>query len=168
MGITGSLFKFLLLLHIACAVLGFGGLAFNGYYLVRARRLGGTQAARVLEANADVSRIAEILVYAVFVLGLLLVATSKSAYKFSKGWLSAAMVLYLIDLGVLHGFIRRSQRRFTELSQQVNGSVTLTETGRPAEVSELTQLEQRISLGWAVFDVVFLIVIYLMVFKPGG
>jgi uncharacterized membrane protein len=168
MGTDGSLFKFLLLLHISCAVLGFGGLAFNGFYLVRARRLGGTQAAGVIEANGDVSRIAEFLVYAVFILGLLLAATSKSVDKFSQAWLSAAMVLYLLDLGVLHGFIRGSQRRFTELSQQVNDSVVLPEAGRPAEVSELVQLEQRISIGWALFDVVFLIVIYLMVFKPGS
>jgi uncharacterized membrane protein len=168
MGVDGNVYRFLLLLHIACAVLGFGGLAYNGYYLVRGRRLGGTEGTGVVEANADVSRIAEILVYAVFVLGLLLVASSQKMWKFSQAWLSAAMVLYLIDIGVLHGFVRRAQKRYNELTTEVNGAPVRVEAAVPGEVGELVRLEQRISIGWAIFDVVFLVVIYLMVFKPGA
>jgi uncharacterized membrane protein len=175
MGVDGSLYKFLLLLHVSCAVLGFGALAFNGFYLVRARRQGGPAGIAIVEANDDVSRIAELLIYAVFVLGLLLVLTSTTnhvqMWKFSQGWLSAAMALYIVDLGVLHGFIRRRQRRYNELIHEVNGAAEMLGVlgaGPPDGVPELIQLEQRISIGWATFDAVFLIVIYLRVFKPGS
>lgn len=166
MGVGGSLYKFLLVLHIACVVLGFGALALNGFYVSRSGKHGGADPAGIVEASSDVSRIAEFMVYAVFVFGLLLVATSKSVYKFSQGWLSAAMALYIVDVGVLHGVIRRSQRRYTQVAEQVNGSPPQPGATPPAGVSELVRLEQRISIGWAAFDVLFLVVIYLMVFKP--
>jgi hypothetical protein len=50
----------------------------------------------------------------------------------------------------------------------VNGAADVLGAGPPDAVPELIQLEQRISIGWATFDAVFLIVIYLMVFKPGS
>jgi hypothetical protein len=172
MGLNGNFYKFLLLLHIACAVLGFGATAFNGLYRARARNRGGREGAAILEANGDAGRIAEFFIYAVFILGVLVVATSKSAWKFSDGWLSAAMVIYLIDVGVLHGFVRRNQKRYAELAAELTGlsdpsAPPQTTGGRPAEVSELEQLEQRIQLGWGIFNALFLIAIYLMVFKPG-
>jgi uncharacterized membrane protein len=166
MGLNGNLYKFLLLLHIACAVLGFGATAFNGLYLARARRYGGTEGAAILETNADASRIAEFFIYAVFILGVLVVSTSKSAWKFSQGWLSAAIVIYLIDVAVLHGVVRRSQKRHDELAADLAAAPKTTD-GRPSQVGELERLEQRIQVGWSIFNVLFLIVIYLMVFKPG-
>ena len=169
MGLNGNLYKFLLVLHIACVILGFGATAFNGLYLDRARRKGGRDGAALLEANGDASRVAEFFVYAVFVLGILLVASSKSAWKFSQGWLSAALALYLIDLGVLHGFIRRLQKRYDQAAAQLAdmaGPVSPAE--RPSEVGVLEQLEQRLQLGWGIFNVLFLIILYLMVFKPGA
>jgi hypothetical protein len=48
--------------------------------------------------------------------------------------------------------------------ESVNAAVT---TGRTSEISQLEQLEQRIRLGWAGFDVIFLLILYLMVFTPG-
>jgi uncharacterized membrane protein len=161
-----NLSTFLILLHIGCALLGFGGVAYNGIYLLHAHHQSPLQRAAILEANRDVTRIAEILIYAVFVLGLLVVASSHSAWKFSDGWLSAAMALYLVDMGILHGFIRRGQRQYDRLIEQVNGSAVPVGPEPPAEVHELNRLEQQISFGWIGFDAVFLIVVYLMVFKP--
>jgi uncharacterized membrane protein len=169
MGVDGNFYKFVLALHIACAILGFGATAFNGLYLDRARRRGGREGATLLDANADASRVAEFFVYAVFVLGIVLVASSKSAWKFSQGWLSAALVLYLIELGLLHGFVRRIQKRYNEVAAELaetTGPMSLT-GDRPPQVSVLEQLEQRLQFGWGMYNVLFLIIVYLMVFKPG-
>ena len=164
MGPSGSLFRLMLLLHIACAMLGFGAVAFNGVYRMRARRQGGPEEAGVLEANSEVSRIAEILIYATFVFGILVVAASKSEWKFSQSWLSAGMLLYLIDIGVLHALIRRSERQYAALLHRVNGAGR----GGPAGgVAELERLEQRVRLGWTIFDVIFLVILFMMVFTPG-
>ena len=166
MGITGNFYKLMLLLHIACAILGFGAMAFNGFYLARARRVGnGAQSRAALEVNNEVSRIAEILVYATFVFGILVVATSKSAWKMSNGWIGTAMGLYVVDIALLHGFIRRVQRRYGELAAQVSGQLTRPASGgRPPQVGEMEQLEQRLQLGWAAFDIIFLVILFFMVF----
>jgi len=105
-----------------------------------------------------------------FVLGILLVASSKSAWKFSQGWLSAALALYLIDLGVLHGFVRRLQKRYDQVAAQLaetTGPLSSSDD-RPSQVGVLEQLEQRLQLGWGIFNILFLIILYLMVFKPGA
>jgi uncharacterized membrane protein len=171
MGVTGTFYKFLLFLHVACVVAGFGGIAWNSLYLARARRRGGQVEAAILDTNADVSRIAEILIYAVFILGILLVATSKAhgvmVWKFSQGWLSAAMALYIVDLGLYHGLIRRSQQEYRQLAGQLTTADTPVGGGRPAQVSQLEQLQQRINLGWAGFNVIVLVILWLMVAKPG-
>jgi hypothetical protein len=163
MGLTGGFYRLMLLLHIACAVLGFGAVAFNGLYRLRARHRGGDEELAVLDVNGEVSRVAEILIYAAFVFGLLVVFTSSSEWKFSQSWLSTAMLLYLIDIGVLHGLIRRSERQYAVLLGTVNGG----RGGPPGGVAELERLEQRIRLGWSIFDLIFLVILFLMVFTPG-
>jgi hypothetical protein len=47
------------------------------------------------------------------------------------------------------------------------GAIPPASGARPSQVGELEQLEQRIQTGWGIFNVLFLIVIFLMVFKPG-
>jgi uncharacterized membrane protein len=170
-GITGTFYKILLWLHVACVITGFGAVAWNSFYMAQARRRGGQAEAAVLDANAEVTRIAEILIYAVFILGILLVATSKThgvmVWKFSQGWLSAAMALYIVDIGLYHGLIRRSQKEYRQLAGQLGGAAAPAGGGRPAQVSQLEQLQQRINVGWAGFNLVVLIILYLMVAKPG-
>ncbi len=165
----GNLFKMMLLLHIASVILGFGAVAYNGVFRAKARRLRGAGEAAALEAIGEVNRIAEFVIYAVFVFGILVSLTSKVAgkYVYSMGdaWLSVSVVLYLVDMGVLHGFIKKTERQYGQLVGQVNGGRAAPSSG---DASQLTQLEQRINLGWAVFDVIFLIVLYSMVFKPGA
>ena len=170
MGVTGNFYRLLLLLHIACAILGFGSVAFNGLYRARARQRGGPTELAILQETSYVGRIAEFLIYAVFILGILVAVTSKSPgaakpmWELKQAWLSAAMVLYLADIGLLHAFIHKAERRYAALLVEVNGAGSASPG---AGVSQLEQLESRIRLGWTGFDVIFLVVLYLMVFKPG-
>jgi uncharacterized membrane protein len=172
MGVHGGLYRVILFLHVACAIGGFGALAWNGLYLVWARRKGGAAEASALDLNGDVSRIAEFLIYAVFILGILVAVTSKThgvmVWKFSQGWLSAAMALYIVDLGVLHGFIRRNQKEYRRLVGQLTGTAAPAGSTRPPQVAQLDQLQQRINLGWGVFNVIVLVILWLMLFGPPG
>jgi uncharacterized membrane protein len=163
-GLDGGLYRLLLLLHILTAILGFGAVAFNGLYRNRARQRGGAAELVMLEENGYITHLAEYLMYAVFLFGLAVAATSKSYWEFSQSWLSLAMLLYIIEIGLLHGLIHRAERQYKSMLESVNTAVT---TGRTSEVSQLEQLEQRIRLGWAGFDVIFLLILYLMVFTPG-
>jgi uncharacterized membrane protein len=154
----------MLLLHIACATVGFGAVVFDGLYRARARQHGGNAPLMLLEENGYVSRIAEFLIYAAFGFGLLVAVTSQNNWALGQSWLSLAMLLYIVELGLLHGIIHRAERHY----QALLGRVDADSPGeRSPEIAELEQLEQRIRLGWAAFDVIFLIILYLMVFTPG-
>jgi uncharacterized membrane protein len=164
LGTEGSLYRLLLLLHIGCAVLGFGALAFNGVLRLRARDHDGDVELFILDENAFVTRIAEYLVYGVLVFGLLVSLTSQSEWLPSQSWLSLSILLYMIELGLLHGIIHRKEREYRSLLRKVNAGRA---DDTSDEVAQLERLEQQISWGWGAFDVVFLVILYLMVFTPG-
>jgi uncharacterized membrane protein len=164
LGLDGGLYRLLLLLHILCATVGFGAVAFNGLYRIRARQRGGEAELELLEENGYVTRIAEFLIYGVFIFGILISVTSRGYWELGQSWLSLAMLLYIIELGLLHGVIHRADRQYLALLGQVDAA---TSSGRTTEVHQLEQLEQRIRFGWAGFDVIFLLILYLMVFTPG-
>jgi hypothetical protein len=156
------------MLHLLCVIGGFGAVAYNALYVSLAqRRPGASGSSAILEVNTLVSGLAELLIYAALVFGVGAVAASHSEIKFSDAWVSAAFAVYLVDIGILHGWIRRHQRRYTAVVRQVEESHPAPGT-RPAELSELEGLEKRVALGWGAFNVLVVGVVYLMVFKPGS
>lgn len=165
MGVNGTFYKILLFLHVICVIAGFGSVGWNAVHVARARR-SDESGADPVDFNAGVSRVAEFVIYAVFILGILVVATSDKAWKFSQSWLSASMALYIVDIGILHGLIRTSQKKYRQVEAQLAGA-SVTGGERPAEVEVLERLQQRIAFGWALFDVIVLVVLWLMLFTPG-
>ncbi len=163
-GLTGGLYRLLLLLHILCAVVGFGAVAFNGLYRTRARQRGVDAELVLLEESAYFTHTAEFLIYGVVVFGILVALTSKSAWKFDQTWLTVALVLYIAEIALLHGVIHRAEGHYRVLLGQVNGP---RPPGRVAEVTDLEKLQKRIDLAWGIFGVIFLVILYLMVFTPG-
>jgi uncharacterized membrane protein len=162
---VSTAFKLLVLLHVLCVIGGFGAVAYNALYLSLAqRRDGGRGAAAVLEINHMVSGLAELLIYAAFVFGIGAVTTSQHQFKFSQAWISAAMAVYLVDIGVLHGWIRPQQRRYLAAAKEAEAS----SGGRPLQVEQLAAIEKRVAAGWAVFNILVIGAVYLMVFKPGS
>jgi hypothetical protein len=167
---VSTAYRVLLLAHLLCVIGGFGTLAYNGLFLSLARRR-GAGGVTALEINRQVSGLAELLVYGTFLFGIAAVATSRSTWKFSQGWVSAAFALFIVDVGVLHGVIKRSQREYLALSERL--VLTSSPPGpaagpRSAEGLRLTALEKRISLGWGLFNLIVIVVVYLMVFRPGA
>ena len=164
LGITGALYRLVLLLHILCASVGFGALAFNGIYRMRAHQLEPDAELLLLEESVFVTRTAEYLVYGALVFGLLVSLTSQNEWLTSQWWLSLSILLYMIEVGLLHGVIHRAEREYHILLRKVNAGRV---DDRPERVAQLERLEQRISWGWAGFDLLFLVILYLMVFTPG-
>src|SRR5215471_3076626 len=110
-GIESGLYRLLLALHILCAAVGFGSVAMNGLFRLRARQRGADELV-LLQENAYMTRTAEFLMYAAFVFGILVAATSKSVWKFDQSWLSIAMLLFIVEIGLLHGFIHRTEKEY--------------------------------------------------------
>jgi uncharacterized membrane protein len=167
--VVGTGFNILVLLHILCVIGGFGALAFNGLYMSLAQRrpAGGTSA--VVEVNRMVSGLAEAFVYAAIVFGIAAVGASHKAISFGDTWVSAALAIVVVDIGILHGWIRPNQRRYSALVQALEKPFGPDEgpDSRSADLVALQQLEKRVGLGWAAFNVLVIGVVYLMVFKPG-
>jgi hypothetical protein len=167
--LVGTAYWLLVLGHLLCVVGGFGALAYNGLFLSLARRRGAAGAA-ALEVNQQVSGMAEMLVYGAFLFGIAAVAASSSHWSFSQAWVSTAFGLFLVDVGILHGLIKRSQREYQALSTRlaaVPAGGVGGEAG-PADVERLDALERRVSVGWGLFNLIVVAVVYLMVFKPGS
>lgn len=165
--VMGTGFKILVMLHILCVVGGFGAVAYNGLYtsLAQRRPAGGTSA--VIEVNRLVSGLAEMLIYAALLFGIGAVSASgkHSTIKFSDAWVAAAFAVYLVDIGILHGLIRPSQRRYADVVKRLETPVSEAQD-RDGDVGRLKALERRIGAGWGVFNVLVIGAIYLMVFKP--
>ena len=162
----GTGFKVLVLLHVLCVVGGFGALAYNGLYVSLAQRrpAGGTGA--VLDVNRMVSGLAEILVYAAVVFGIGAVGASHKTIGFGDAWVSAALAVAVVDIGILHGWIRPSQRRYAAVVQKLETPAAAGES-RQAEVDELRAYEKRVGFGWGVFNLLVVGALYLMTFQPG-
>ncbi len=160
MGTDTTIYKLLLLIHVASVVVGFGPLLLSALFTGRGARRGGASGAAVLDATADVTRRwSEPFVYLVFVTGLALVIVSDEVWEFSQSWVSIGFTTYLLALGVLHGLLRPSVRRLREVL-----------AGGPAvagATDEVASLQQRITLATGALDVLVVIALAAMLWKPG-
>jgi hypothetical protein len=158
-------YHLLLALHLVCVVGGFGYLAFSGVFFAGMRRLGDAALAGALQVNRALSQLAELLIVAAFVFGVAAVGASHTV-KFSQGWVGGVIAAWIVDMGVLHGYIRRLQRRYAAVA----ATVPAVEPGAapPPQVAELDGLERSISAGWGIFNLVVVVAIVLTVFQPGS
>ena len=163
----GTGYNILVVLHLVCVIGGFGGLAFNGLVLALASRR-GAEGKAVLEVNHQVGQLAELLVYGAFLFGMAAIGASGHKYGFGQAWVGAALGLYVVALGLLHGLIRPARKRYAVVADELAGVTVLSAGERPPQLAVLDGLARRISLGWGGFDVVVLVVVYLMIFKPGS
>ncbi len=160
-------FKVLVFLHLVCVIGGFGAVAYNALYMNLAQRRAGGGTGAILEVNGLVSGLAELLIYAALLFGVGAVTASNSVIKFSDAWVSAAFAIYLVDLGILHGWIKRHQRSYAEIVKRLENPGD-EPADREADVGRLLNLEKRVGFGWGAFNLLVVAAIYLMVFKPGG
>ncbi len=112
---------------------------------------------------------AELLIYSALVFGVGAVTASHSMVKFSEAWVSAAFAVYLVDLGVLHGWIRRYQRNYVAVVKRLEALEPGASATGEADVGPLRspraagrpRLGRCSTSSWSA-------AVYLMVFKPGG
>lgn len=107
-------------------------------------------------------------IYAVFVFGALLAPLSDKAWKFSQVWISASMVLYVVGVGLSHGVLRPNVRRMQALVGEIveAGPPPAGATGPPPQVAELEQRGRTVGIVGATLDVLLVVILVLMVWKP--
>src|SRR3954468_2437053 len=171
MGITSTAYKIVLLLHILCAIVGFGTVFLNGLYGAQAKRRPGPGGLAIQEANLFVSKIAEYFIYAVFILGIGLVSMSDDAWKFSQTWIWLAMLLYIVGIGVSHGVLFPNAKKMRDLSAELVAAGPPPAGAPPGPSPQVAEMERRgKTLGAAstFLHLLLVAILVLMIWKPGA
>jgi len=151
-----TVYRLFLFLHIASAIVGFGSVTLNGLYAAKALNRGGAEGAAISEANYEVGKIAELAIYAVFVFGLVTaILGNNHGLKFSQTWLSLAMLLYIVAIGLSHGILIPTHRK-------------LNEAMRSGDRAAIDPLFKRAGAVGGGLNLILAVILFLMVFKPGG
>jgi hypothetical protein len=151
--------------HVACAVVGFGGLALHSLTVARLGRFDGAEAYAVARADYSRARLAEKFLYVLPVAGIGAVWASDGRIGFGEAWLGIAAGVYVVALAVLHGVLGPARRRLLVLLGGLAGEPVSTEGPRRVE---LGAVGRRLSLGSAVLDLLFVVALVLMIWQPGG
>ncbi len=167
MGTNSGVYKFVLVLHILSAIIGFGAVFLNGLYAAQAKARRGREALAVAESNWLVSRIAEWFIYAVFVFGVLLVLLSDETYEFGDTWISASMGLYIVALGLVHGLLRPNIQRVLSAMRELAEGAPTEGAGPPPQLAILEQRGRIVGATSAALNALLVVILFLMVWKPG-
>jgi hypothetical protein len=170
LGSSDTIYGVVLLLHILCAIIGFGAVMLNGLYGAQSAKRPGPGGVAIGEANFAVSGVAEYFIYAVFVFGITLVLLAENdTIGFGDTWVWLSMLLYIIALGFSHGQQIPNARKMNELAAEMVAAGPPPEgaQGPPPQVAQMEALGKKLAAGGMFLNSVVVIVLFLMIFKPG-
>ena len=149
-----TLYTFLKIVHIVTIVVGIGTVSLNGIYGAKAKAAGPNGGLAIGRANYDVSAVAEYFIYAIPVTGILMMLV-EDYWEWSQTWVWLSIVLYVAAIGVSHSLQIPSARRMNELMA----------AGPPNAETEV--LEKKLAMGGTILNLLAVVIIVLMVWKPG-
>jgi len=159
MGISGDLYQFVKVLHILAAIVGFGGMLIAGFYGEEARKRPGREGLAIAETTLTVTgKVPTMAVYTVPVLGILLIFLSDDAFKFSQAWVSASFALYFVLIGLSVGVQVPAVRKMVALRASEDGAAS----------AEMRGLGKKVAVAGGIVNVLWVVTLFLMVFKPGA
>lgn len=142
-----GLYNFFLFLHITTFALAFVPVVAHPLMAGQLRRASTESQARFAAVVVQMSR----AIYAPSLIltglfGIILILLSDDTWEFSQSWISAAFLVWFVMNGVLHAMVIPGER--TVASGDASG-------------------QQRADIGNAILTVLFLVMVYLMISKPG-
>jgi len=140
---NASAYKIVLVLHIIFVVVAFGGL-FCAPMLSRVEGAAGSVAKGMV---GYVQRIAIPAVILAGLMGFALIGMSNKEFEFSQAWVGPAILLWLIEIGLFFGGILPAEKKVAE-----------------GDASAAKQL----GMFTGISHLILLVVVFLMVFKPGA
>jgi hypothetical protein len=165
-GLNSGIFKGVLVLHILTAIVGLGAVMLNGLYAAQAAKRPGPGGRAVSEANEAVSTIAEKVIYLIPVFGILLVASSDSAIKFSTTFVWLSLLLFIAALGVSHSVLIPGHRKINALLLEMEQGPAPA-GGPPPQLAQIELLSKRQAAAGGSLNVVVALILVLMIWKPG-
>ena len=163
-------YKLVLTLHILAVIIGLGTVFLNAIYGAQAKSRRGPDGLAIAQANLKVTEIAQYVIYTIPIFGIALVFMSKTdgieIFKFSQTWVWLSLVLYIVALGLSHGLLLPAVKRMQVLMAEVIAGGPPA-GGPPPQAAEMEQLGKRIAPVGAVLNLLVIVIVGLMVFKPG-
>lgn len=170
MGVDSGIYKVVIVLHVLCAIVGFGTVFLNALYGQQAKARRGSEGLAIAQANYHVGEIATYFIYGVVVSGFLAVLASDDVFTFSQIWVGVSMLLYVVALGLSHGVLRPNLRRMQGLMGELvaAGPPPAGATGGPPpQVAEIEQRGKTVAATGATLNLLTVVILVLMVWKPG-
>jgi hypothetical protein len=167
---NSGLYKLVLVLHILCAIVGFVAVYLNGVYGAEMKKRRGADSLAIYEANWRVTNIGQYVILGVLIFGLALVGLSDSAWKFSQTWVWLAVTLFVIGLGVSHGILLPAMKRMGVLMREMVAAgppPAGAPAGPPPQAVEMEALGKRLGVAGGFLNVLIVVILIIMVWKPG-
>jgi uncharacterized membrane protein len=164
-------YNVVLVLHILTVIIGLGAVFLNAIYGMQAKARQGPEALAIMQANFKVTEIAQYFIYAIPIFGIALVFMSKTDgiqfYDWDQTWIWLSLVLYIVALGLSHGVLMPSVKRMQVLVGEMIAAGPPA-GGPPPQAAEMEQLGKRVAPVGATLNLLVIVIVALMVFKPGG
>jgi len=161
---TTAIYKIVVIVHILCAIIGIGTMALNGVYGTMAKKRPTAEGAAIIDANFAVSMIAEKFIYLLFATGIVTVLVSDGAARFESTWVWLSMVLFVAAIGISHGVTIPSARATKELLAELAADASRVAEHGP----RLAGLDKRLAASSVALNLIAVVILVLMVFKPGS
>jgi uncharacterized membrane protein len=187
--VNSGAYDAVMVLHILCVIIGFGGVMLNGVYGVESKRHRGPEGLAIFEATEKVGKIAEGFIIAVPFFGIALVLMSHKQWTFSQTWVMAAIAIYVVAITMVFAVHLPNLRRMGVLMKEliamgpppaaVSGgavpeedmhaaSAAAAAAGPPPQAVELEARGKRAAMIGGLLNLAVVAVVILMVWKPGS
>jgi hypothetical protein len=141
---------------------GLGGVMLNGLYGSQAMSKSPTEAHAILAANWRVTLVAEKAIYVILLAGLVLVWLSDGSWSLSDTWVWLSLALFVLAIVVANAMLLPAARATVrELREATTGGVAPDE-------ARLTALGRRQAIGGSTLHLVTVVLLVLMIWKPGS
>jgi len=148
-------YKIVYVLHIVAVVVGFGGVVLSGIATRTALERKGPEGGAIAAANSRTAAVAAYSLYSVPVWGIFLIILSDDQFTFAQPWVSASFTLFIVGVALMLGVLRPAMKRF---------DVAVAD---PAKAEEAEKLGTMLAVAGGVVSLIWVVIVVLMVFKPG-
>ncbi len=151
-----TMYKIMLFLHLVAVVAAFAPMIVNPLLSVRSAKDGPAVQRPVfgyMAANGRMVHLPALVLVGVFGLGMVfsskIGSSDENLWGFDQAWVSLSFLLWIAIGGLVSGMMLPAERKLA------------------SGEGDAAALEKKVALGGQIVTVLFLVVVYLMIWKPG-
>ncbi len=154
-------YRIVLLAHVLTAIVGFGSSFVWPMLAAKARKLDSPNGTELMRAGAQMSRpLTAYMVFAVLISGLALSGVG-AGWEFSQTWVWLSFVLTTAVAVITAFFQTPNLDAMIDIREQLDGG------DDPLLVEELAERRKRDAMYGGINHTLFLVILVLMIWKPG-